>query len=127
MTKPLTTRRGMIIASAVWTIYVWATRVRNIANNDTLGDGARTFAYRVCVVFIGAAIAMLVMLARRQLLRLRMFLPVFAVGTVCWWAGRSVLILVHHHSWAFRIVHIVLGIISSVLAVAAWRGARVRS
>jgi hypothetical protein len=28
---------------------------------------------------------------------------------------------------AFRVVHIVLGIISSVLAVAAWLAARVRS
>jgi len=120
-------RRTAVIASALWTLFVWFTRVRNIANNDTMSDGARTLAYVVCVVFIGAAIAMLVMLARRQWLRLRLFLPVVAVVTVGWWALRSVFILVHHHSWAFRVVHVVLGIISSVLAVVAWRGTRVRS
>ena len=120
-------RRTAVIASALWTLFVWFTRVRNIANNDTMGDGARTLAYLVCALFIGAAIAMLVMLARRQWLRLRLFLPVFAVATVGWWAVRSVFILVHDHSWAFRVVHLVLGIISSVLAVVAWRGTRVRS
>jgi hypothetical protein len=64
---------------------------------------------------------------RRRYDELRAVLPLFAITTVGWWAVRSVFILVHHHSWAFRVVHIVLGIISSVLAVAAWRASRVRS
>jgi len=117
----------LVVASALWTLFVWGTRVRNIGNDDTLGGGEKAFAFVVCVVFIGAAIAMLAMLVTRQSARLRALLPVFAVATVGWWVVRSVLIVAHDHSMAFRVVHIVLGIISSVLAVAAWLAARVRS
>ena len=123
MTRP----RALVVASALWTLFVWGTRVRNIGNDDTLGGGEKAFAFVVCVVFIGAAIAMLAMLVTRQSARLRALLPVFAVATVGWWVVRSVLIVAHDHSMAFRVVHIVLGIISSVLAVAAWLAARVRS
>ena len=123
----MTRLRTLVVASALWTLFVWSTRVRNVGNDDTLGGGEKAFAFFVCVVFIGAAIAMLVLLARRRSARLRVLLSVFAVATVAWWAVRSVFIVVHDHSMAFRVVHIVLGIISSVLAVAAWLAARVRS
>ena len=123
----LTRPRLLVLASALWTLFVWATRVRNIGNDDTLGGGEQAFAYLVCAVFIGVALVMLVMLAGLWSARLRVLLPAFAVATVAWWAVRSVLILVHDHSAAFRVVHIGLGIISSLLAVAAWLAARVRS
>ena len=108
-------------------MFVWGTRVRNIGNDDTMGGGEKALAFLVCVVFIGAAFAMLALLVTRQSARLRLVLPVFAIATVGWWAVRSVFIVVHDHSMAFRVVHIVLGIISSVLAVAAWLASRVRS
>lgn len=127
VTNPLATFRTAVVASALWTLFVWGTRVRNVGNDHTLGGGEKAFAYLVCAVFIGAAIAMLVLVVRRQPHQLRVLLPVFAIATVAWWAVRSVFIVVHHHSWAFRVVHIVLGIISSVLAVVAWRTARVPS
>ena len=108
-------------------MFVWGTRVRNIGNDDTMGGGEKALAFLVCAVFIAAAIALLALLVTRQSARLRVLLPVFAVATVGWWAVRSVFIVVHDHSMAFRVVHIVLGIISSVLAVAAWLTSRVRS
>jgi hypothetical protein len=117
----------LIVASALWTLFVWGTRVRNIGNDDTLGGGKKAFAFLVCAVFIGAAIALLALLVTRRSARLRALLPMFAIATVGWWAVRSVFIVVRDHSMAFRVVHIVLGIISSVLAVAAWLAARVRS
>ena len=123
----MTRQRILVVASALWTLFVWGTRVRNIGTDDTIGSGEKVFAYVVCVVFIGAAIAMLAMLVARRSPQLRGLLALFAIATVGWWAVRSVLIVVHDHSMAFRIVHIVLGIISSVLAVAAWLAARVRS
>ena len=123
MTRP----KVLIVASALWTVFVWGTRVRNIGNDDTMGGGEKALAFLVCVVFIGAAFAMLALLVTRQSARLRVVLPVFAIATVGWWAVRSVFIVVHDHSMAFRVVHIVLGIISSVLAVAAWLASRVRS
>jgi hypothetical protein len=123
----LTRPKSLIVASSLWTLFVWGTRVRNIGNDDSMGGGEKAFAFLVCALFIGAAIALLALLVTRQSTRLRTLLPVFAVATVGWWAVRSVFIVVHDHSMAFRVVHIVLGIISSVLAVAAWLAARVRS
>ena len=117
----------MVLASALWTLFVWGTRVRNIAGDDALDGVEKAFGLVVCAVFIGAALTMLALLLTRRYGRLRAVLPVFAVATVGWWAVRSVFVVVNDHSMAFRIVHIVLGIISSVLAVAAWRAVRVRS
>ena len=108
-------------------MFVWGTRVRNIAGDDDMGGGEKAFGFLVCALFIGAAIAMLAMLVARRSASLRALLPVFAIATAGWWAVRSVIIVLNDHSMGFRIVHIVLGIISSVLAVAAWRAARVRS
>jgi fructose-specific phosphotransferase system IIC component len=127
MTKPSTTRRTAVVATALWTLFVWGTRVRNLGKDHTLGGGEKTFAFAVSAAFIAAAVVLLLLALRRRSEELRAVLPVFAIATVGWWAVRSVFILVHHHSWAFRIVHIVLGIISSVLAVVAWRTSRVRS
>ena len=125
--KPVTTRRTAVVASALWTLFVWGTRVRNIGKDHTLGGGQKAFAFAVSLVFIGAALVLLWLALRRRNDELRAVLPLFAIATVGWWAVRSVFILVHHHSWAFRVVHIVLGIISSVLAVAAWRASRLPS
>jgi hypothetical protein len=130
--------RWPIVASALWTFFVWGTRVRNVAGDDDLSGGERAFGYLVSALFIASAIAMVALLAVRGYDRLRRLLPVFAVATVGWWLVRSVLILVDDHGWGFRIVHLVLGVISSVLAVVAWRavagperpfraGSRVRS
>jgi hypothetical protein len=123
----LTRVRALVVASALWTLFVWGTRVRNIGNDETMGDGEKAFAYVVSVVFIGAAIAMVALLVTRRFPQLRGLLPLFAIATVGWWAVRSVFIVVHDHSTAFRVVHIVLAIISAVLAVAAWLTPRVRS
>lgn len=113
--------RWPIVASALWTFFVWGTRVRNVAGDDDLSGGERAFGYLVSAVFLASAIAIVALLAVRRYDRLRVLLPVFAIVTMAWWAVRSVLILVNDHGWGFRIVHIVLGVISSVLAVMAWR------
>ena len=119
--------RWPIIASALWTLFVWGTRVRNIAGDDDLSGGEQAFGYLVSAVFLASAIAIVALLAVRRYDRLRVLLPAFAIVTVGWWAVRSVLIVVNDHGWGFRIVHVVLGVISSVLAVAAARAARARA
>jgi hypothetical protein len=123
----LTRVRSLVVATALWTMFVWGTRVRNIAGDDDMAGAEKAFGFLVCALFIGAAIVMLALLVASRWTSLRAVLPVFAIATAGWWALRSVLIVVNDHSMAFRIVHIVLGLISSVLAVAAWRAARVRS
>ena len=127
--SPTVTRmvRWPIVASALWTLFVWGTRIRNIAGDDDLSGGEQAFGYLVSAVFLASAIAIVALLAVRRYDRLRVLLPVFAIVTVGWWAVRSVRIVVNDHGWGFRIVHVVLGVISSVLAVAAWRAARARA
>ena len=115
--------RRLVVASAPWTLFVWGTRVRNIAGDDEINTGERAFGYLVSALFVAAALAIVALFVGRRYERLRALLAVFAIATVGWWTVRSVSILVHEHSWAFRIVHVVLGVISSVLAVAAWRSA----
>ena len=115
--------RRLIIASVLWTLFVWGTRVRNLTGDDEISGGERAFGYLVSALFLAAALAIVALLVGRRFERLRMLLPVFAIATVGWWTVRSVMILVNEHSWGFRIVHVVLGVISAVLAVVAWRAA----
>jgi hypothetical protein len=113
--------RWPIVASALWTLFVWVTRVRNAMSDDEMSGGEKTFAGAVSFVFIGAAVTLLLLVLRRRTDQLRTLLPVFAIGTVGWWLVRSVMMLLDDHGWGFRIVHLALAIISSVLAVLAWR------
>src|SRR5260221_10565790 len=52
VTNPLATFRTAVVASALWTLFVWGTRVRNVGNDDTLGAGENAFPYLVCAGFI---------------------------------------------------------------------------
>jgi hypothetical protein len=119
------TARNWVLASALWTFFVWTTRVRNITSDDDSSAGEKAWAFLVSLAFIVAAVVLLALLVRRLSEALRLFAPVFAIGTVGWWAVRTVLIFVRDHGWGFRIVHTVLAVISAVLAVAAWRAVRV--
>jgi hypothetical protein len=119
------TARYWVLASALWTFFVWTTRVRNITSDDDLSAGEKAGALLVSLAFIVAAVVLLALLVRQLTEVLRLFVPVFAIGTVGWWAVRTVLILVRDHGWGFRIVHTVLAVVSAVLAVAAWRAVRV--
>src|SRR4029453_16770109 len=50
----LTRLRTLVVASALWTLFVWGTRVRNVGNDDTLGGGEKALAFFVWGVFIPA-------------------------------------------------------------------------
>jgi hypothetical protein len=119
------TARNWVLASALWTFFVWTTRVRNITSDDDLSAGEKFGALLVSLAFIVSAVVLLALLVRQLTEALQLFVPVFAIGTVGWWAVRTVLILVRDHGWGFRIVHTVLAIVSAVLALAAWRAVRV--
>ena len=51
------------------------------------------------------------------------FLQVFCGVTVVVWVVRAVQIIASDHEVAFKVVHVVLGVISIALAVAVWRTA----
>jgi hypothetical protein len=108
------------MVSALWTLFVWGTRTRNIVNDNTLNGGERAFAFAATAAFVAGAIFTIVGVATNWE-RLRPFLAYVATFTIGWWLMRSVLILTGNHSTAFRIVHLLLGVISGALAAAAWR------
>src|SRR4051812_42317355 len=95
----------------MWTLFVWATRIRIVLNQD----GSKT-AVIVPVVLTVLAVAALV--NRRQ------WLPALVVATVAIWIIRLPLVLLHHHSVAFKLVHAALAVISLALSWGAWRALR---
>jgi hypothetical protein len=98
-------------ALPVWTLLVWATRIRII-----LGRDARLTAVIVPAVLTVLAVAALV--DRRR------WLPALVVATVGVWAVRLPLVLVHHHSAPFKLVHAALAVVSLALSWTAWRALR---
>ena len=96
---------------AGWTVLIWIGRVRNIIEAD------------------GAAVELLVPLALAVLgvatfARPRQVGPVLALVTLAVWLVRVPLVLVHDHSAAFVVVHLVLAAVSITLASLTLRRAR---
>jgi hypothetical protein len=101
----------MLWALPVWTLFVWATRIRII-----LGQHGNKTAVIVPVVLTVLAVAALV--DRRR------WSPALLVATVGVWAVRLPLVLVHDHSTAFKLVHATLAVVSLGLSWVTWRALR---
>jgi hypothetical protein len=101
-------------ALAGWTVFVWGTRVRNIARD---GGGSLSLLVALALVVLGVAVA--VSLVRGGLPRWAV--PALAAATVAAWAVRAPMILTGDHGAAFKVVHTVLALVSVGLAVAALR------
>lgn len=107
-------------ALAGWTVFVWGTRIRNIARD---GGSALSLA-------VASALVVLAVLVAVSLLRdgtPRSAVPALAAATVIAWAVRTPQILLGDHGTAFRVVHTVLALVSIALAVAAVRSDRSRA
>jgi NADH:ubiquinone oxidoreductase subunit K len=104
----------MVWALPIWTLLIWATRIRNI-----LGDDGHSRTELVVPVVL-TVLAVAALLDRNRGLR------ALAAVTVGVWAIRLPLVLVHDHGAAFKVVHAVLAVVSIALAVAAWRSAATR-
>ena len=97
----------MLIVFAVATLVIWAGRIRNIVADD--GAVAE-------LVVPGLLVALAVWtLIDRQRVRL------LAGVTIAVWAVRVPLVLVRDHEASFKVVHVVLAVVSVVLAVLATR------
>jgi hypothetical protein len=94
-------QRWLVWAFLGWTAFVWIGRIRN--------GGSALLA------------ASFLVLAALALWRRRPWLTVLAVWTVAVWAVRTPYILVHDHPADFKVVHVVLAIVSIALAVSAQR------
>ena len=110
-------------ALAAWSLLVWTTRIRNIWSDDELssreqwGRTALALSFTVLALAVGYAV-----------LRRAGWLGPTALGLAGWtiavWAVRSVGIASGDHDVAFVAVHLVLALISALLAGLAIREVR---
>jgi hypothetical protein len=98
----------MLVALPIWTLLVWATRIRNIMEQD--GSAAELVVPSVLTV-----LAVVALLDRRR------GLWALVVATVAVWGVRLPMVLVHDHSVPFKLVHAALAVISIGLALATVR------
>ena len=105
-----------------WTLFVWANRIRNIWTDDTLTTSGQVGRSMLVASFVVPALVLAATLLRRTWGRwFPWFVRAFAAWTVGVWVVRMVGIALHGHEIGFVLVHAVLAVVSSVLAVAAWR------
>ncbi len=105
-----------------WTLFVWVNRIRNIWTDDTLTTSGQVGRTMLVASFVVPAMILAVTLLRGTWGRwFPAFIRAFAAWTVAVWLVRMVGIALHGHEAAFVVVHAVLAVVSSVLAVAAWR------
>jgi hypothetical protein len=102
----------------VWTLLVWTTRIGNIWDDDALNSGekwARTaLALSFTVLAVGVALALV-----RRARWLDVAVKVLAGWTLGVWVVRSIEIATGDEGAAFVVVHLVLAVISVVLAALA--------
>lgn len=98
----------MTWALPIWTLVVWATRIRNVVEQDGV---AASLVLPVAMTVL-AVVALVD--RRRGLLAL-------AATTIAVWAVRLPLVLVRDHPASFKVVHAVLAVVSVALALDATR------
>lgn len=111
------------VALAVWTFFVWTTRINNIVGDDDLDGGQKAARVALALTFTALVALVVVALASRPAW-LRPSVTVLAVWTVAVWAVRSVAIGLGDHDAAFIAVHLALAVVSVILAGLAIRETR---
>ena len=114
--------RAFALALCGWTLFTWVTRVPLAWSDDALSTGGKVLATVPVLVFVILALITggLVLTRRAAALPAVVGLAVWTVG---YWAVRMVLIATNRHEVGFVVVHAVLALVASTLAVLAARGA----
>jgi hypothetical protein len=116
-------RPRAVVALVVWTFFVWTTRINHIVGDDALDGGQKLARVALALSFSALGGAVVVALAQRPAW-LRATVSALAVWTVAVWAVRAVAIGLGDHDAAFIAVHLVLAVVSVVLAALATREVR---
>jgi hypothetical protein len=119
-------RRWPVLLFALWTGYVWVTRIVNAWTASTEAMTAKVISTIVSVVLVAGAVALLATLVRARArvldaVEVRL-LQVMSIATLVVWAVRVPQILLDaDHDVPFKVVHVTLAVISLVLAGLTWR------
>ena len=119
-------RLPAVIALAVWSLLVWTTRIRNIWTDDALSTGEQWGRTALALSFTGLALAVGYAVYLRSSW-LRPVVRVLAGWTTAVWLVIGVGIATGDRSAAFIAVHLVLAVISIIVAVLAVREVAPRS
>jgi hypothetical protein len=118
--RPTRFRHWSVAAFGAWSVFVWATRVRNIFRDEDLSSGEKAAWLVPAVVFTAGGLLALVAWARGRDGFVRPLAAV-AMVTILYWPVRLVLVLVGDEGAAFKAVHTVLAVVSVALAYAMGR------
>jgi hypothetical protein len=114
-----------ILALGGWTFFVWFQRIGNVLGDDELSGFARTWRLGVAVLFVVAAVVLVVGVwasRRRPLAPWVSGLGVWlALIGSAWWILRGSQILIGDWDLAFKAVHTVLAVVVVGLSVMVWR------
>jgi hypothetical protein len=119
--------RVMPLLLALWTLFVWVGRIRNLAQEPgpILEASRWSLVGSVLFTVLGAALLGAVVVDRVRAtgapVRL-LVLPLAGLTTVVW-VARGIDIAIGDHSASFIAVHLVLAVVSIGLAAAALQGA----
>jgi hypothetical protein len=120
--------KWLVGALCAWTVFVWGNRIANAWSSTTETTSAKAISTVLAVSFLAFAVGGAVVLARSWACPLtrnaQRFLTAFAVWTVAVWCVRIVGIGLDDHGAGFKIVHVVLGLVSIALAVGVVRSVR---
>jgi succinate-acetate transporter protein len=108
------------LALAAWSLLVWTTRIRNIWTDDELTSGEQLARTALALSFTVLALAVGYAALRQRSWR-RAIVLTLAGWTLAVWGVRSIGIATADHDPAFIAVHLVLAVVSIVLAVLAVR------
>src|SRR3954454_4575569 len=105
--------RTLSFVMAGWMAFVWITRIRNAAGDETLSSVARASAYILSAVCLAGAATLAVVAARRGPERLVVALVVpIVVAHAAIWIIRATQIALGDRGVPFKVVHVVLGLVS---------------
>jgi hypothetical protein len=116
-------RRPAALALVGWTLFVWTTRIFNVRGDADLDTGEKLGRTGLALSFTLLAVAVLAALWRGSARARLVAVGALAAWTVAVWVVRDIRIVAAGHDLGFTVVHLVLGVVSIVLAAWAWREA----
>ena len=116
-------RRPFAWALVAWTFFVWTARIANVWRDGALDAGEKLGRTGLALSFTLLALAVLAALWRGSARARLVAVGALAAWTVAVWVVRDIRIVAADHDVGFTVVHVVLGVVSIVLAAWAWREA----
>jgi hypothetical protein len=130
-TRPVSQRpaflagRWSVLAFVAWSAYVWVTRIVNALGDDTANKPFALALSLSVLVPVGAVGVTLLRARHRAIGGAEARLWVATAGWVSLvWLVRGVEIVLSEHEVGFKVVHVVIGVLSVVLAAATVRVVR---